>query len=55
MQELQRAIDESANNKAAGEDDVPYEFLKHLGSKARNMLLISIRGYGEAKGSQKNG
>ena len=39
MQELQRAIDESANNKAAGEDDVPYEFLKHLGPKARNMLL----------------
>ena len=39
MQELQRAIDESTNNKAAGEDDVPYEFLKHLGPKARNMLL----------------
>ena len=39
MQEMQRAIEEAANNKAAGEDDIPYEFLKHLGPKAREMLL----------------
>ena len=26
-------------NKAAGEDDIPYEMIKHLGRKAREMLL----------------
>ena len=39
MQEMQRAIEEAANLKAAGEDDIPYEFLKHLGQKAREVLL----------------
>ena len=39
LQEMQRAIEETANNKSAGEDDVPYEFLKHLGPKGRQMLL----------------
>ena len=37
--QMQRAIEETANNKSAGEDDVPYEFLKHLGPKGRQMLF----------------
>ena len=35
MEELERAIDESKRNKASGEDDIPYEFLKNLGSKTK--------------------
>ena len=37
--ELERAISESKMNKAAGEDDLPYELLKHLGPKAKGMIL----------------
>ena len=40
MEELERAIDESKRNKASGEDDIPYEFLKNLGSKAKELLLF---------------
>ena len=39
MQEMQKVIEDAANNKATGEDDLPYEFLKLLGAKAREMLL----------------
>ena len=39
MKELDRAIDEAKNNKAAGEDDIPYEFLKNLGPLAREVFL----------------
>ena len=39
MEELNRVIDESGLNKAAGEDDIPYELVKHLGPRAREMLL----------------
>ena len=39
IQEMQRDIENTANNKADGEDDLPYKFLKHLGTKAREMLL----------------
>ena len=39
MNELNRVIDEAGLNKAAGEDDIPYELVKHLGKKAREMLL----------------
>ena len=39
MVELERAIDESKNNKSAGEDDIPYEFLKNLGPRAKELLL----------------
>ena len=40
MHELERVLDEAANNKAAGEDEIPYEFLKWLGPKARQLLLF---------------
>ena len=39
MEELERVIEEAGMNKAAGEDDIPYEMIKHLGRKAREMLL----------------
>lgn len=39
MEELERAIDEAKMNKAAGDDDMPYEFLKHLGRHAMKILL----------------
>ena len=37
--ELERVIDEAKNNKAAGEDDIPYELIKNLGPKAKELLL----------------
>ena len=37
--ELDRVIGEAGMKKAAGEDDIPYEMIKHLGPKAREMLL----------------
>ena len=39
MEELDRVINNTKSNKAAGDDMVPYEFLKHLGPKAKEMLL----------------
>jgi hypothetical protein len=39
MSELNNAIDDSKKNKAPGEDDIPYEFYKKLGSRARRFLL----------------
>ena len=39
MMEMERVIKEAKNNKAAGEDDIPYELVKHLGSKAKKLLL----------------
>ena len=39
MQELERALKTTDFNRAAGEDQIPYEFLTHLGPKAKNMLL----------------
>ena len=39
MEELERTIKEAKNNKAAGEDDIPYEMLKNLGPKAKDLLL----------------
>ena len=32
-------IEEAKNNKAAGEDEIPYEFLKNLGPHAKEALL----------------
>ena len=39
MDELERVIYEASNNKAEGEDRIPYEFLKRLGPKAKEMVL----------------
>jgi hypothetical protein len=39
LEELEKSIDISKANKAAGEDDIPYEFLKMLGPKAKQLLL----------------
>ena len=39
MEEMERVIKEAKNNKAAGEDDIPYEMIKNLGPKARELLL----------------
>ena len=39
MNELNRVIEEAGNNKASGDDDIPYELIKHLGVRAREMLL----------------
>ena len=40
MEELKRTINQAKKNKAAGEDDVPYEFLQHLGPTVKQLLLI---------------
>jgi len=37
--EVRKVIKQAKNNKAAGQDDVPYEMLKHLGPKAMGMLV----------------
>ena len=39
MEELERVIQEAESNKAAGQDDIPYELIKHLGPKGRRYLL----------------
>ena len=39
IEELDRVIEEAKNNKAAGEDEIPYEFLKNLGPHAKEALL----------------
>ena len=39
MFELERAISETGSNKAAGRDEIPYEFIRHLGAKAKKMIL----------------
>ena len=39
MEELEKALAEAHNNKAAGDDDIPYELLKHLGPHAKEILL----------------
>lgn len=39
IEELERVITEASANKAAGDDEMPYEFLKQLGPKAKHMLL----------------
>ena len=39
IEELNRVINEAGNNKAAGNDNIPYELIKNLGPKARSMIL----------------
>ena len=41
--ELDRVIEEAKMGKSAGEDDVPYEMIKHLGPRARAFLLDMFR------------
>ena len=33
------AIKNTSTNKAAGDDEIPYELIKHLGPKAKDLLL----------------
>ena len=40
IEELNRVIEEAGSNKAAGEDDIPHELIKHLGPKARKFILL---------------
>ena len=40
MQEMLRVIDLSKNNKAAGDDNIAYELIKHLGPNAKERLLL---------------
>ena len=42
MKELVDVIQDASMNKASGNDDIPYEMIKRLGSKAREMLLYLI-------------
>ena len=39
IQELNRVIDEAGTNKAAGDDNIPYEFIKYLGPVARELIV----------------
>ena len=39
MQEMLNAIKNSSTNKAAGDDEIPYEMIKQLGPKALELLL----------------
>lgn len=41
--EVLNVIRQAKNNKAAGQDDVPYEMLKHLGPKGMDMLVHIYR------------
>eukprot|EP00662_Eupelagonemidae_sp_cell21_P057945 gene57945-biopygen48092 len=42
MQELQTALRKARNNKAAGPDGVPYEFLKNMGPAGHAVLLHTL-------------
>ena len=55
IQDIQRAIKETANGKSAGVDDAPYKFMKYLGPKGRQMLLHIFKGCGEESGFQEIG
>ena len=39
MEEMDRAIFGTSSNKASGNDDIPYEFIKNLGPLAKDFLL----------------
>ena len=39
-EELERAIRESKDEKAAGDDDLPYELIKALGERAKEYILV---------------
>ena len=39
MREMERVINQTGNFKAAGEDEIPYELIKKLGPKAKELLL----------------
>ena len=39
MTELERCIETAKNNKAPGEDTIPYEMIKKLGPKAKEVIL----------------
>ena len=38
-EELERAIEDTSNNKAAGNDNIPYDIIKSLGAKAKVFIL----------------
>ena len=38
-EEIERAMRETKANKSAGEDTIPYEMIKELGPKARQLIL----------------
>ena len=38
-EELERAIEDTSNNKAAGNDNIPYDIIKALGAKAKSFIL----------------
>ena len=38
-EELERAIENTSNNKAAGNDNIPYDIIKSLGTKAKSFIL----------------
>ena len=39
MEELERGINNAKNNKAPGDDDIPYELIKNLGNGAKRLIL----------------
>ena len=51
LEELERVIAEAKNIKSGGEDDMPCESIKHLGSNAKQFLLYLYNGYCEGKGT----
>ena len=50
MHEMERAINNSAPNKSAGEDNIPYELIQHLGPKAKELLLTLYNKCWKGKG-----
>jgi hypothetical protein len=55
MEELERVIEEAGMNKAAGEDDIPYETIKHLGGKAREIYSTYTTKFGRGRDTQASG
>ena len=39
IEELERTIRATSSNKAAGEDEIPYDVIHHLGTKTKQFIL----------------
>ena len=50
VEEMLRAISNTKFNKAAGEDEIPYEFIRNLGPKAQEYLLHLYQRIWEGEG-----
>ena len=54
MEELELPIEEAGNNKVSGDDDIPYELIKHTVPKMREYILHIFNKYWEGENIHQN-